>query len=66
MNIVLDTCTLIWAVAQPDRLSATGRDALLDAAARIYVSPISCAELACAVARGRVVLDRHWKPWFRH
>jgi PIN domain nuclease of toxin-antitoxin system len=30
------------------------------------VSPISCAEIACAVERGRLALDRHWKPWFRY
>jgi len=28
------------------------------------VSPISCAEVACLVDRGRLTLTRHWKPWF--
>lgn len=32
----------------------------------ISARALSCAELACAVQRGRTELDRHWKPWFRH
>ncbi len=27
---------------------------------------MSCAEIAWAVERKRIVLDRHWKLWFRH
>ncbi len=29
------------------------------------MSVISCAEIACAVERRRIELDRHWKNWFR-
>ena len=32
----------------------------------VYVSAISCAEIACAVERHRIELDRHWKQWFRY
>ncbi len=32
----------------------------------IWVSPMSCAEIACLVERKRIKLDRHWKLWFRH
>ena len=31
----------------------------------IRVSVISLAELACAVERRRVMIDMHWKKWFR-
>lgn len=31
----------------------------------MWVSAISCAEIACLVERGRIRLDRHWKAWFR-
>ena len=34
--------------------------------AEVFVSAISCAEIACAVERGRIELDRHWKSWFRY
>ena len=30
------------------------------------MSVISVAEIACAVERGRIIIDRHWKKWFRH
>ncbi len=29
------------------------------------MSVISCAEIACAAERGRIVIDQHWKSWFR-
>jgi PIN domain nuclease of toxin-antitoxin system len=32
----------------------------------IHVSAISVAEIACAVERGRIVIEGHWKKWFRH
>ncbi len=66
MNIVLDTCAILWAVSEQERLTAIARKAILESDATIYVSPISCAELACGVLRGRLTLDRHWKIWFRH
>lgn len=66
MRLVLDTCTVIFAVAAPERLTAAARGALTTAGAQLLVSPISCAEVACAVERGRLQLDRHWRSWFRH
>lgn len=66
MKVVLDTCAFIWAVSDPDRLTAPAVEILAADDTEVYVSPISCAELACAVDRGRVRLDRHWRTWFRH
>jgi len=37
-----------------------------DSNSEIFVSPISAAEIACATERGRIVLDRPWKKWFRY
>jgi PIN domain nuclease of toxin-antitoxin system len=65
MKLLLDTCAILWAVAQPESLSHTGRQSMADPDAEIFVSVISCAEIACAVERGRIALDRHWKSWFR-
>ena len=42
------------------------REVLEDESTEVLVSPISCAEIACAAARNRLVLDRHWRQWFRH
>lgn len=65
MKIILDTCCIIWAVSDPDSLSRSAAVLLQAEDSQIFVSPISAAEIACAVDRGRIKLDRHWKKWFR-
>lgn len=66
MRLLLDTCALVWAVSEPEALSKAAIDILSAENTNACVSPISCAEIACAADRGRLVLDRHWKLWFRH
>ena len=66
MRVLLDTCCIIWAVAKPDALSDRVRDLLTHEDTEVLVSCLSCAEIACLAERGRIVLDRHWKPWFNH
>jgi PIN domain nuclease of toxin-antitoxin system len=66
MKVLLDTCTIIWAVAVPRALSPKARSALESPETEAYYCPMSCAEIAWAVARKRVILDMHWKLWFRH
>ena len=66
MRVVLDTCAIIWAVAVPERLTNRARAILTADDTEVWVSPISCAEIACASERGRITLDRHWQQWFSH
>lgn len=66
MTVVLDTCTVLWSVLEPERLSKAAAQAVTDESAELLVSPISAAEIACGVERSRISLDRHWKTWFRH
>ncbi len=66
MKVILDTCALIWAISEPERLSPSAKTVLTETDTEIYVSPISCAEVACAADRGKIKLDRHWRSWFRH
>jgi len=66
MQILLDTCAIIWSIGEPERLSDSARSTLTLADTEVWVSPISCAEIACAADRGRISLDRHWRLWFRH
>jgi PIN domain nuclease of toxin-antitoxin system len=66
ITLVLDTCAVIWSILAPEKLSAPATEPLTERDTEILVSPISCAEIACAVERGRLILDRHWKPWFRY
>ena len=66
MRVLLDTCAIIWAISMPDKLSRNAIHALESQSSEVYVSPISCAEIACLQERGRIELDRHWKSWFDH
>ncbi|RME22614.1 MAG: type II toxin-antitoxin system VapC family toxin [Deltaproteobacteria bacterium] len=66
MKVVLDTCAVLWSVSEPESLTPDARKVLTLEDTEVFVSPISCAELACAVERKRVELDRHWRKWFRH
>ncbi len=66
MTLLLDTCTLLWAISAPEQLSSKAKKLILDKAAQIFVSPMSCAEIACLVEKKRIKLNRHWKLWFRH
>ena len=66
MKLLLDTCCIIWAVSNPSAISKDARALLTADQSEIYVSVISVAELACAVERRRISIDRHWKKWFRY
>lgn len=65
MKVLLDTCTILWSISSPDQLSTKAKNILTDEESEIFVSPMSCAEIACAVGRKKLVLDQHWKMWFR-
>jgi PIN domain nuclease of toxin-antitoxin system len=60
--IVLDTHAWLWWVADPAKLGGRGAAALA-ATPRIGVPATCCLEVAAAVARGRVVLDRDVSEW---
>jgi PIN domain nuclease of toxin-antitoxin system len=64
MRILLDTCSIIWTVSDPAQLSGPAVAILRAKDTEIFISPISCAEIACLVDRGRIRLKRHWKTWF--
>jgi PIN domain nuclease of toxin-antitoxin system len=65
VDVLLDTCSVIWAAAEPVKLSPRVTKILTAKDTQAWVSVISCAELACLTERGRIQLDRHWKKWFR-
>jgi PIN domain nuclease of toxin-antitoxin system len=64
MRVLLDTCSIIWAVSDPAQLSGPAAAVLRARDTEVFVSPISCAEIACLVERGRIRLQRHWRTWF--
>ncbi len=65
MDVLLDTCCLIWAASDPKQLTPKVADVLQAEETAVGVSVISCAELACLADRQRIVLDRHWRQWFK-
>lgn len=65
MNLLLDTCAVVYLAAQPDRLSAKARASVTDAQSILYCSAITAAELACLQERGKIRLPEHWRKWFR-
>lgn len=60
--IVLDTHTWIWWASDLARLGRRGRTAI-EAADRIGVPAVCCFEVAAAVSRGRITLDRAPLEW---
>jgi len=66
MKLLLDTCCIIWAVSDPSVISKNAKALLTAEESEISISVISLAELACAVERRRIKIDRHWKTWFRY
>jgi PIN domain nuclease of toxin-antitoxin system len=65
VKVLLDTCAVIFAAQDPNRLSKTARDLLIDENNVVFASTVTAGELACLAERKRIVLPRHWKTWFR-
>jgi PIN domain nuclease of toxin-antitoxin system len=65
VNILLDTCTVIFVAQDPNRLSKAAREAMVDENNVLFASIVTAGELACLAERKRIVLPRHWKTWFR-
>lgn len=65
MNLLLDTCAILYFSLDPDRLDAATLDLICHPESEVWCSAISIAELACLQERGRISLSDHWKLWFR-
>ena len=62
--LLLDTCTLLWLVADQDKLSATARQCISDHEGLIYVSAISAFEIAMKCQKKKLVLPKKPMEWF--
>ena len=62
--IVLDTHAWLWWVSEPGQLGRMARRQI-EAADRLGVAAVSCFEVAAAVAKGRISLDRSPLEWLR-
>ena len=58
MRLLLDTCTFLWAVDKPQRLSEVARDLITDPANDVYMSSVSAWEISIKHGLGRLSLSR--------
>ena len=65
MKLLLDTHIWIWALNQPDRLSARVRRALQKPTNELYLSPISIWEACHLERRGRIRLRQPFEVWVK-
>lgn len=62
MNLLLDTCALLWLASGDVKLTQNARD-LIDDAGVVFVSVISGFEIALKVRRGKLVLPAEPDEW---
>jgi PIN domain nuclease of toxin-antitoxin system len=65
MNVLLDTCSLLWLGLEQQSLSDTARDLLVNPQAIFHVSSISAFEIGQKHAKGKLVLSADPETWFR-
>jgi PIN domain nuclease of toxin-antitoxin system len=63
VRLLLDTPVWLWSLLEPERLAGPVRDALGDAAAELWLSPVSVWELLALIEAGRVVVDAEPDRW---
>jgi PIN domain nuclease of toxin-antitoxin system len=62
MAVLLDTHVVLWWQAGGSRLSSVAAR-LVDAADTLFISPLSCWEVATLHRQGRIALDRESGIW---
>lgn len=62
--VLLDTCTLLWLVMEPARLSATARATLTAHVGGLYVSAVTAFEIGQKHAAGKLELPFVPHEWF--
>jgi len=62
--ILLDTCALIWLVADQKHLSFQAKEAIRNNPRRLYVSAISAFEIAIKSSKGKIELPLPAQEWY--
>jgi len=58
VKLLLDTCTFLWMVSEPTKLSPPAAAALVDPANDLFLSAVSSWEIAVKCELGKLQLDR--------
>lgn len=64
MNLLLDSCTLIWLASEPARLSQTATAAIDAPGSTLHVSHASLWEIALKHGAGKLVLPQAPRLWW--
>jgi len=56
VNLLLDTCTFLWLTLDAPQLSARSRELFVDPGNEVYLSAVSCWEIAVKYSAGRLPL----------
>jgi len=65
VKLLLDTHIWLWALLEPERLTAPVRDALQSPENELWLSPISVWEATLLAERGRVIVTSDVQAWVR-
>ena len=57
MKLLLDTCTFLWVISDPDKLSKTAAEHFQDPGNSCYLSSVSTREIAVLVSVGRLTFS---------
>lgn len=63
MKLLLDTHVWIWSLTAPDRIPPKVRRVLEKQGQELWLSPVSCWELALLVEKGRITIAGHLEAW---
>jgi PIN domain nuclease of toxin-antitoxin system len=63
VNLLLDTCTLVWLAAEPSQLSLPACTALDDEANRLYLSDVTVWEIVLKHQTGKLPMPEVPRTW---
>lgn len=63
-SIILDTHYFYWYVNQTPNKLSSGLSDKIEQAENVYISAISCLEMAMLVQRKRIILEIPYKKWY--
>jgi PIN domain nuclease of toxin-antitoxin system len=63
VNLLLDTCAVLWLAADPDRLSEPARAALDDSMNRLFLSDVAVWEIVLKHQIGKLPMPEAPRTW---
>jgi hypothetical protein len=64
VDLLLDTCALLWLALAPERFGSAAQTAIADEGARVFVSSFAAFEIAVKQKKGKLELPAPVEAWF--